>query len=396
MPKSTITVQTPLHKLSERKKDRIDTVIHKQGEIAEEIVKFMPSIPPSRWGGGKNDSVFFRWVKKKFPNRNDLRAHDAYQVAYKISSNYESWRSNGYEGSRPSYTVDGWNCFRICNCNNSIKYEKNNGKWGVKLSLEPRNPEWFSLKVGDYQEKHLEKAKELQESDKKGFGFGEAEVVRRKDRYILNQTINIPVPKKHTPKTRIGIDLGLINIATVVAIDEDGNYIEGPFENGSPIYSGGKVSHYRERMEDVRNRLQEAGEGVDKVKDYLEKYPEHINHIVSRRIVDFAKELEKPIIKFENLKGIRKRINEREPSKYHKRRLNRWSFGQLKNFTQYKAEIEGIPVVEVNPKNTSRECPNCGEISEENRDGTDFECVECGYENHADFVGAWNIADSKR
>ncbi|MGL6070408.1 zinc ribbon domain-containing protein [Craterilacuibacter sp.] len=48
----------------------------------------------------------------------------------------------------------------------------------------------------------------------------------------------------------------------------------------------------------------------------------------------------------------------------------------------------------VPPHHTSQTCPNpaCGHISKLNRQTQAlFKCVECGYENHADTVGAINI-----
>ena len=44
------------------------------------------------------------------------------------------------------------------------------------------------------------------------------------------------------------------------------------------------------------------------------------------------------------------------------------------------------------PHNTSRTCPACGHIAKENRRKQAlFLCVDCGYENNADVVGAINI-----
>jgi len=49
-------------------------------------------------------------------------------------------------------------------------------------------------------------------------------------------------------------------------------------------------------------------------------------------------------------------------------------------------------LIAVPPQNTSRTCPACGNISKDNRQTqADFVCIECGYENNADMVGAINI-----
>jgi putative transposase len=59
---------------------------------------------------------------------------------------------------------------------------------------------------------------------------------------------------------------------------------------------------------------------------------------------------------------------------------------------EYKQAWRGGQVVAVNPRNTSRTCPCCGHVSAENRQTqARFACVECGFENNADLVGAINI-----
>ncbi len=59
---------------------------------------------------------------------------------------------------------------------------------------------------------------------------------------------------------------------------------------------------------------------------------------------------------------------------------------------EYKQTWRGGQVVAVNPRNTSRTCPCCGHVSAENRQTqARFACVECGFEENADLVGAINI-----
>ncbi|WP_216352568.1 zinc ribbon domain-containing protein [Aquaspirillum sp. LM1] len=46
----------------------------------------------------------------------------------------------------------------------------------------------------------------------------------------------------------------------------------------------------------------------------------------------------------------------------------------------------------VPPQNTSRTCPCCGHVSADNRTSqAKFACVECGFEENADLVGAINV-----
>lgn len=58
----------------------------------------------------------------------------------------------------------------------------------------------------------------------------------------------------------------------------------------------------------------------------------------------------------------------------------------------YKLAWRGGYLITVPPQNTSRTCPCCGHVSADNRQTQAvFRCVECGFEEHADLVGAINI-----
>ncbi|GJF34495.1 hypothetical protein KNE206_71950 [Kitasatospora sp. NE20-6] len=57
-----------------------------------------------------------------------------------------------------------------------------------------------------------------------------------------------------------------------------------------------------------------------------------------------------------------------------------------------KAESAGREVIAVDPRNTSRQCPECGHTSGDNRTTqAKFHCVSCGHTAHADTVGATNV-----
>ncbi|MEV6329712.1 transposase [Streptomyces sp. NPDC051909] len=57
-----------------------------------------------------------------------------------------------------------------------------------------------------------------------------------------------------------------------------------------------------------------------------------------------------------------------------------------------KAESAGREVIAVDPRNTSRTCPECGHVSADNRPTQEkFHCVSCGHQAHADAVGALNV-----
>jgi putative transposase len=57
-----------------------------------------------------------------------------------------------------------------------------------------------------------------------------------------------------------------------------------------------------------------------------------------------------------------------------------------------KAESAGREVMAVDPRNTSRRCPECGHTAKENRPTQEkFHCQACGHNAHADTVGAINV-----
>ena len=59
---------------------------------------------------------------------------------------------------------------------------------------------------------------------------------------------------------------------------------------------------------------------------------------------------------------------------------------------QYKLSWNGGELILVPPQNTSRRCPRCDYVSAQNRRTQGwFACIECGFEDNADRVGAINI-----
>jgi putative transposase len=113
------------------------------------------------------------------------------------------------------------------------------------------------------------------------------------------------------------------------------------------------------------------------------------NHCISKTIVRKAKDTGRGIA-VENLTGIRDRVTVR---KAQRRAQSSWAFGQLRSFLTYKAANEGVPLVAVDPRNTSRTCPCCGTIDKRNRPDRDtFRCISCGHAGPADTTAAENIS----
>ena len=69
-------------------------------------------------------------------------------------------------------------------------------------------------------------------------------------------------------------------------------------------------------------------------------------------------------------------------------------WGEFRRQLDYKLGWNGGILLTVRPHHTSQTCPCCGHVSKDNRQTqAKFLCVDCGYENHADVVGAINVLE---
>jgi IS605 OrfB family transposase len=149
----------------------------------------------------------------------------------------------------------------------------------------------------------------------------------------------------------------------------------------------------RHRYRRLRCKLQKKGtksaKGLLKKRAGKEKrFANDVNHCVSKAIVKKAKRTSRGIA-LEDLTDIRKRVRIRKPQRTQ---LHSWSFADLGSKIAYKAEMYGVPVVYVDPRNTNRQCSCCGHIDKGNRKTQDkFLCIACGFSAHADVNAAVNI-----
>ncbi|WP_333781501.1 transposase [Gallibacterium sp. AGMB14963] len=73
------------------------------------------------------------------------------------------------------------------------------------------------------------------------------------------------------------------------------------------------------------------------------------------------------------------------------------SWFEFRRQLDYKTQWLGGFLVAVPARDTSRTCPCCGHTAKENRQTqANFECVECGYTENADVVGALNVLERGR
>ena len=233
------------------------------------------------------------------------------------------------------------------------------------LTLNGR--EIIPLVMGGYQRQRIEKVR------------GQADLVFRDGTFYLLATVDLPTPETFDPESFLGVDLGLKNIAT----DSDGE-----------CYSGAHLASLRNRHARLRAKLQRKG--TNSAKRLLRRrrakerrFARDANHRIAKALVRKAHDTGRGIA-LEDLKGIRGRTTVR---KSRRRAHHSWGFGQLRAFVTYKAALLGVAVAVVDPRDTSRTCPECGCVDTRNRASRDrFACRDCGHSAPADLTAARNIA----
>ena len=228
------------------------------------------------------------------------------------------------------------------------------------------------LGIGGYQRQMLASAVKLAEAD----------LIRdEKGRWRLLVSAHFADAPEQTPTNVVGVDLGIVAIAT----DSDGER-----------YSGAALVGLRARYAHLRTTLQKKGTASARTlrrkrarKEH--RMQKHINHVISKRLVAKAHATGQAVA-LEDLTHLRARVRVRT---VQRRAHSSWAYADLRAKITDKAQMCGVRVVLVDPRNTSRTCPvpSCGHISKANRPSQAvFSCVACGFSGHADHVAAVNIS----
>ncbi|MGC8515971.1 MAG: RNA-guided endonuclease InsQ/TnpB family protein, partial [Thermoplasmata archaeon] len=173
----------------------------------------------------------------------------------------------------------------------------------------------------------------------------------------------------------IGIDRGIKNIAVL---------------SNNRFFNSKTLRSVKGRYRYNRKKLQHAGtrSAHRKLKDLSgreRRFVQDTNHVLSRQIVSLPFD----VIALEDLDsaGMRKKRNRRRFNTM----LGSWSPFQLRQFIEYKALERDKSVVHIDPGYTSQKCSQCGFIDSNNRKGSTFHCLNCGFDLHADLKAARNI-----
>jgi putative transposase len=243
---------------------------------------------------------------------------------------------------------------------------------GMLLSFPIRDREFASILLTDHTVRELS-----------------AQDITPKSFTITSTSLSIAIQKnveEIKPESAIGIDRNLRNITIstpektimyrtekILSIKENSQFVRASF---------------RRFDKRVKNRFftKLRGRQARRVNQHL--------HKISKHIVEEAKRT-KSIIVFEDLTGIRRLYKKGNgQGKKYRRKMNiAIPNYELQRQLTYKAVWEGVPVYFVNPRRTSKLCPICGGLLQEDRmNRRKLWCSNCGKSMDRDVVGSMNIA----
>ena len=191
----------------------------------------------------------------------------------------------------------------------------------------------------------------------------------------------------------VGIDMGIARFATL----SDGSYIE-------PLNSFKKhqqrLARYQRAMSrkvKFSNNWKKAKARVQRIHSRIANTRKDFLHKASCQISQNHAMIAIEDLQVRNMSKSAKGNSEQHGKQVkQKSGLNRsildQGWAQFRRQLEYKSAWNGGFIVAVPPQYTSQTCPCCGHASKDNRQTqAEFECVECGFEENADLVGAINI-----
>ena len=309
-------------------------------------------------------------------------------ITQKVKKDFSASLKNGLaKGERSS--INYKRTFPLMTRGRDLKFSYNNDD---EVIINWVNKIQFKCILGEHKNS-LELKHTLHKVINKEYKVGQSSLeFDRNNKLILNLTLDIPENNKNEKALgRVcGVDLGL-KVPAYCSIS-DNSYIRrsfGTFE---------EFAKNRQQFKARRIRLQKqlqackGGKGrkdklkaMNQLRDKEKNFAKTYNHFLSHNIVKFANDNKCEYIHLEKLEGTH----------LENKVLGLWSYYQLQEQIEYKAERVGIKVKYINPAYTSQTCSKCGNVDKENRiDQATFICKECGLKINADYNASLNIARS--
>ena len=212
------------------------------------------------------------------------------------------------------------------------------------------------------------------------WGLGSLTVVPGKVILVVRKE----APKAYEPEVAIALDTNEDSLDGVVASGESARPVTVSLDGVRRI----QAIHFRRRRRLARKKAHDrrvARRLLDREGRRERNRVRQRLHRVSKSLVALAKERRAAIV-IEDLTlhgagGRSRRMN---------RRLSSWPRRLVHRQIEYKAAFEGVPVIKVNPRWTSKTCPACG-ARRRDRVGKVFVCLRCDWEMDRQLNAGLNI-----
>jgi len=247
------------------------------------------------------------------------------------------------------------------------------------LKVAVLNDEWVELKLHWYR--YLDKY--LNDS----WRLGEVLVSYRDGDVWVYLSFEKEVELRR-PEHVIGVDVNFDNI-TFTVLDLNGSLVS---MGVIPFNGLRRALRHKVITEKLQRKYFKRWRHVKGVKEAIKRHGRRARniltdscHYVSRRLVEVTKE-HSALVVLEDLNKLRMCAN---GSRKFNKKLSLWAYRRLHSYIHYKALTEGLPVVYVDPRGTSKASPVEGELVFIN-----YKWIKLpsGHVVTRDLVASWNLA----
>jgi putative transposase len=296
-----------------------------------------------------------------------FRAHHVSEIYRRAREVVESTRKNG--GSKPVLR-------RLTARIHPLDYKLDLSTKTVKVAV--LHDRWVELKLKwySYLDRYLDGS----------WKPGEVLVSYRCGRFYIYITFHRDVVPRE-PQAVMGVDLNFRNV-TYTVVDLGGNLIS---MGVVPFRGLKRALHLKKLAEDLQKRYPKSWRFLRWVRRVRARWSSRARNIlvdtahrVSKRLVEVAREYNAVVV-FEDLEKIRERGNGSGKLSWER---SMWCYRRIQEYAEYKALMEGIRTIYVDPAGTSRKSPNGKKLEFIN-----YRFVELGEAiTSRDVVASWNLA----
>jgi len=245
------------------------------------------------------------------------------------------------------------------------------------LKLALLNDQWIELKLKwhNYLDKYLDGS----------WRVGEIQLSYRNNKILAYLTFIKDVALRE-PRAIMGVDINFGNV-TYTVLDLDGNLVS---IGVVPYWGLKRALHLKKLAEELQERYPRSWRFLKWVRRVRARWLRRArnilldsSHHVAKKLVEIAKEYSALIV-LEDLERLRGRVNGARLSW----EIQLWCYRRVQAYTEYKALAEGVRVVYVDPRGTSKTPPNGKPLK-----FTSYRFVELGGAiTTRDVVASWNLA----